>query len=110
MTRCLLIAAILTDAIGCEIVLSAPREAGLRTQLYAMRPLSGSAFAAPVFLERVANEIVVALPFQSCDLVHRFRLPCCSCTSVSRNSRKPHARLRRELRGKRPSGDSRSEM
>jgi hypothetical protein len=55
------IAAILTDAIRREIVTAAANEAGLVIQLDAVRPFSSPAFAAPVLLYGMADEIVVAM-------------------------------------------------
>jgi hypothetical protein len=55
------VAAILTNAVRCEIVPAAASEAGLVIQRDAVRPFRSSAFAAPVLLYCMTDEIVVAV-------------------------------------------------
>ncbi|MFZ1121588.1 MAG: hypothetical protein WAN81_15285 [Candidatus Binataceae bacterium] len=55
------VAAILTDSIRSEIMLTAANEARLVLQLDAVRPFGSPAFAASVLLHRMADKIVVAV-------------------------------------------------
>lgn len=52
---------VLTDAIRCEIVTAAANEAGLVIQFDEVRPFGSPAFAAPVLLYGMTDEIVVAI-------------------------------------------------
>jgi len=61
LPRCARVAAILTDAVRSEIVAAAASEAGFVIQRDAMRPFGSPAFAAPVLLHCMADEIVVAV-------------------------------------------------
>ena len=61
LARVARVAAILTNAVGGEVVFASANEARFVIQLDAVRPFGSPAFAAPVLLYGVADEIVVAV-------------------------------------------------